>query len=566
MSGCKARDKKVTMIKINEARKVHYRKQGFWGDATLADYWRLAAKAFADKQAVCDNHGTHFTYRELDNAASILAAWMVEQGIQPGDRVALQLPGWCEFTLIYLACLKSGAVVVPLLPAFRESELTWILNKCQARILFTPTCFKNICYLERLPALRQFLPCLESVVAVEKLEPAGYGVTLDQILASYAPLASDVPTGSDDLAALLFTSGTEGHPKGVMLTHNNLIASERAYCATLQLNENDTILMPAPLAHATGFMHGVTAPFMIGARSVLMDIFIAEQCLDILDQEQCTCIMGATPFACDLLKAMHCREHIPSSLRFFLCGGTTIPATLIRDYHKVGIPLLSVYGSTESAPHAIVRPQDSLLRMVNTDGAAVKGVEIKVVDKKRNTLRHLAEGEEASRGPNVFVGYFNEPELTDQALDDEGWYYSGDFCRIEKEGYIKITGRKKDIIVRGGENISSREVEDILLQHPDIIDAAVVAMPDKRLGERSCAYVTLKSSTIQMTLADIIAFFSRKRIAKYKYPEHLVIIDNLPRTASGKIKKFLLRKDIIQRMTLTADESEKPTLDKVNAD
>lgn len=549
-------------IKINEAQRTHYRQQGYWGDATLADYWHLSAKSYADKIAVSDNHETAYTYRELDKAAASLAAWLVEMGIQPGDRVALQLPGWCEFTVIYLACLKSGAVVVPLLPAFRESELAWILNKCQARVLFTPTRFKNVRPIQMLPALRPQLPHLERVIAVDKLEPAQHGLTLRYILQHTAPLTHNVPVNSDDLAVLLFTSGTEGHPKGVMLTHNNIIASERAYCATLNLNSTDTVLMPAPLAHATGFMHGVTAPFMIGARSVLMDVFSPESCVELLEQEHCTCIMGATPFACDLLKVMQVRPSHLASLRFFLCGGTTIPGKLVRDFHKLGIPLLSIYGSTESAPHAIVRPEDSLIRQVNTDGAAVSGVEIKVVDKKRNPLPEYTEGEEASRGPNVFVGYFDEPELTAQALDDEGWYYSGDYCRVDKAGYLKITGRKKDIIVRGGENISSREVEDILLQHPDISDAAVVAMPDQRLGERSCAYIVLNNKEQFLTLPDIICFFSHKRIAKYKYPEYLVVIDTLPRTASGKVKKFLLRKDIIQRLSIAAQENPPLTLEQ----
>jgi acyl-CoA synthetase len=347
----------MTTMKINEALKTRYRQQGYWGDATLADYWHLSAKASADKIAVSDNHGTAYTYRELDNAAGALATWLVENSIQPGDRVALQLPGWCEFTVIYLACLKCGAVVVPLLPAFRESELAWILNKCQARILFTATRYKNVRPIQMLPPLRPLLPWLEKVIAVDKLEPAQYGVSLSQILANTPPLAQAIATKSDDLAALLFTSGTEGHPKGVMLTHNNIIASERAYCATLNLNSTDIMLMPAPLAHATGFMHGVTAPFILGARSVLLDIFNPEQCLDIIEREKCTCIMGATPFACDLLKAMQARQCNVSSLRFFLCGGTTIPGKLVRDYHKAGIPLLGVYGSTESAPHAIVRPK-----------------------------------------------------------------------------------------------------------------------------------------------------------------------------------------------------------------
>lgn len=222
---------------------------------------------------------------------------------------------------------------------------------------------------------------------------------------------------------------------------------------------------------------------------------------------------------------------------------------MARECQQRGIKLLSVYGSTESSPHAVVNLDDPLPRFMHTDGYAAAGVEIKVVDDTRKTLPPGCEGEEASRGPNVFMGYFDEPELTARALDEEGWYYSGDLCRMDEAGYIKITGRKKDIIVRGGENISSREVEDILLQHPKIHDACVVAMPDERLGERSCAYVVLKAPHHSLSLEEVVAFFSRKRVAKYKYPEHIVVIEKLPRTVSGKIQKFLLRKDIMRRLT-----------------
>ncbi|EAM2518619.1 hypothetical protein EKE42_05360 [Salmonella enterica] len=310
----------------------------------------------------------------------------------------------------------------------------------------------------------------------------------------------------------------------------------------------DVFLMPAPLGHATGFLHGVTAPFLIGARSVLLDIFTPEACLTLLAQQRCTCMSGATPFIYDLLCAVEQQPADLSSLRFFLCGGTTIPKKVARDCQQRGIKLLSIYGSTESSPHSMVNLGDSTSRMMNTDGYAATGVEIKIVDEDRNTLPAGHEGEEASRGPNVFMGYLDEPELTARALDNEGWYYSGDLCRMDEDGYIKITGRKKDIIIRGGENISSREVEDILLQHPRIHDACVVAMPDERLGERSCAYVVLKPPHLSLTLEEVIAFFSRKRVAKYKYPERIVIVEKLPRTASGKVQKFLLRQDIIERL------------------
>ncbi|EFC1907526.1 medium-chain fatty-acid--CoA ligase [Escherichia coli] len=539
---------KVTLT-FNEQRRAAYRQQGLWGDASLADYWQQTARAMPDKIAVVDNHGASYTYSALDHAASCLANWMLAKGIESGDRIAFQLPGWCEFTVIYLACLKIGAVSVPLLPSWREAELVWVLNKCQAKMFFAPTLFKQTRPVDLILPLQNQLPQLQQIVGVDKLAPATSSLSLSQIIADNTPLTTAITTHGDELAAVLFTSGTEGLPKGVMLTHNNILASERAYCARLNLTRQDVFMMPAPLGHATGFLHGVTAPFLIGARSVLLDIFTPDACLALLEQQRCTCMLGATPFVYDLLNVLEKQPADLSALRFFLCGGTTIPKKVARECQQLGIKLLSVYGSTESSPHAVVNLDDPLSRFMHTDGYAAAGVEIKVVDDARKTLPPGCEGEEASRGPNVFMGYFDEPELTARALDEEGWYYSGDLCRMDEAGYIKITGRKKDIIVRGGENISSREVEDILLQHPKIHDACVVAMPDERLGERSCAYVVLKAPHHSLSLEEVVAFFSRKRVAKYKYPEHIVVIEKLPRTASGKIQKFLLRKDIMRRLT-----------------
>ena len=539
---------KVTLT-FNEQRRAAYRQQGLWGDASLADYWQQTARAMPDKIAVVDNHGASYTYSALDHAASCLANWMLAKGIESGDRIAFQLPGWCEFTVIYLACLKIGAVSVPLLPSWREAELVWVLNKCQAKMFFAPTLFKQTRPVDLILPLQNQLPQLQQIVGVDKLAPATSSLSLSQIIADNTSLTTAITTHGDELAAVLFTSGTEGLPKGVMLTHNNILASERAYCARLNLTWQDVFMMPAPLGHATGFLHGVTAPFLIGARSVLLDIFTPDACLALLEQQRCTCMLGATPFVYDLLNVLEKQPADLSALRFFLCGGTTIPKKVARECQQRGIKLLSVYGSTESSPHAVVNLDDPLSRFMHTDGYAAAGVEIKVVDDARKTLPPGCEGEEASRGPNVFMGYFDEPELTARALDEEGWYYSGDLCRMDEAGYIKITGRKKDIIVRGGENISSREVEDILLQHPKIHDACVVAMPDERLGERSCAYVVLKAPHHSLSLEEVVAFFSRKRVAKYKYPEHIVVIEKLPRTTSGKIQKCMLRKDIMRRLT-----------------
>lgn len=470
---------------INPERRALYRRQGFWGDATLADYWHQSVRAVPDRTCVVDSQGGRYTYAQLDKKAQRLAGWMRTIGVGRGDVVALNLPGWAEFTIAYVAALKLGAIAMPLLPAWREAE----------------------------------------------------------------PLLTPIPADADEVAAVLFTSGTEGRPKGVMLTHNNILASERAYADRLNLTWRDAFLMPAPLGHATGFLHGVTLPFILGGKSLLLDIFRADDCMNLFEAEKATCVLGATPFVFDILEELRQHPRDLSSLRFFLCGGTTIPPKLFEDCRPFGIRLLSIYGSTESSPHSLVRLNDTREHTEETDGCAVDGVEIRVVDDNRHEVPHGQEGEEASRGPQVFVGYWGEPEMTARALDADGWYYSGDYCRTDSEGrYIRITGRKKDIIVRGGENISSREVEDIVLEYPGVREAAVVAMPDERLGERSCACVSMRPGAPAMHLTDLVAFFDGRRVAKYKFPEYLVVLDALPRTSSGKLQKFALARMVRERV------------------
>lgn len=541
---------------INPQRRAEYRRKGYWGDATLADYWRQSVLAGPERTAVVDSRGGRLTYAELDDRASRFASWMQSAGVGRGDVVALNLPGWVEFTVAYVAALKLGAVAMPLLPAWREAELSWAIDWCEAKVIVTSTAFRKGRPVETIARLAQYLPRVAAVVAVEKLEPLpealrdrGDVFGFDAVIERSAPLAREIRADADDVAAVLFTSGTESRPKGVMLTHNNIIASERAYAARLNLTWLDAFLMPAPLGHATGFLHGVTLPFILGGKSLLLDVFSAEGCMDLFESERATCVLGATPFVFDILGELERHPRDLSSLRFFLCGGTTIPPKLFEACRPRGIRLLSIYGSTESSPHSLVRIDDTVEHCENTDGCPVEGVEVRVVDADRNEVPHGEEGEEASRGPQVFVGYWGEPEMTARALDADGWYYSGDYCRTDAEGrYIRITGRKKDIIVRGGENISSREVEDIVLEYPGVREAAVVAIPDDRLGERTCACVSVQEGAEAPRLADIVAFFDGRRVAKYKFPEYLMVVDALPRTSSGKVQKFVLARAARERV------------------
>lgn len=531
-------------IKINECQKNEYRKKGYWGDATLADYWQHSVLRAPEKTAVIDWQGTSYTYAELNENAGRLASYLIDIGVEPGDIVSLQIPGWSEFTLIYIACLKVGAIVNPILPSLREAELTYILTKCESKVLFIPSIYRKINYPSMIGNLVSNVPSLKEVVVVEKEVPVKEGTTLCNVLSKYSPLEKCRTCSADDVAVVLFTSGTEGFPKGVMLTHNNIIASEKAFAGTLNLTYLDTIFMPSPLAHASGFHHGVTISFLIGAKCVLQDKYNPENSLELIERERCTCANASTPLVYDILYTLEKKKCDTSSLRFILCGGSPIPRHMLKQSLAAGFKLIGVYGSTESVPHSTVRLEDSCERIINTDGTAVPGVEIKVVDELRNTVQVGVQGEEASRGPSVFVGYLKEPELTALVLDEDGWYYSGDLCTMDEHGYIRINGRKKDIIIRGGENISSTEIEDILLNHPNVRDVAVVGMPDPRLGERVCAYVVLKFPEKGITLDDLKTFFLQTNVAKYKIPERIEVIKCIPRNENCKIKKYILREDI----------------------
>lgn len=535
-------------IKINESMRKLYREKGYWGDATLEDYWNMAVLSSPDKVAVIDAQGSQYTYAELDEASGRLATFLKKVGVKPRDFVTVQLPGWTEFSVIYIACLKIGAVLNPVLPNLRQRELTYILNKCETKVLFIPSKFRKYYYPEMLQFLVPNVKSLKQVIVVDKELEMSRGITLDRILNEYSPLTEPCNRTADDLAAVLFTSGTEGFPKGVMLTHNNIIASEKAYAATFNLTFQDCILMPAPVAHATGFHHGLTTAFLIGAKCVLQDIFEPSISLELIQREKCTCANGSTPFVYDLIHELDNKRYDISSLRFFLCGGSPVPRHMVKKAMEIGLKVISVYGSTESVPHMAPRIDDPEEKFINTDGRPLQGIEVKVVDESRNPVPNGRHGEEASRGPNVFVGYLREPELTNRFLDNDGWFYSGDLCVMDDDGFVIITGRKKDIIIRGGENISSSEIENILLQHPNVCEAAVVGMPDKRLGERTCAYVVLKDSRKGLTLGEVKEFFDRKNIAKYKFPERLEICKSLPHTPSNKIKKNILRQDIRRRL------------------
>lgn len=550
-------------MKINAKCKEQYYNNGWWSSKTLVDYWNDTVNAVPEKVCVVDSQGARLTFAEVNDAASRVAAWLVNAGINPGDVVSTQLPGWVEFTIVYIACLKAGAVIHVVLPNHRAEELRYYLEKCKTHVLFVPSCYRNFNHAEMAQNLLTEQSHLKQVVVVEKIEPAGpmqstNCTTFSTLLNTSPPLEHDVPTCADDLVALLFTSGTESKSKGVMFTHNVIASAVKSFSEVLHITSDDVMFMPAPVAHATGFHHGVTMPFMLGATSVLLDRFKPDRALDLMEQERCTCGMGATPIIHDLFNLQCDTPRDLSSLRFLLCGGAPSPWPILEKAHAAGLTILSVYGSTESVPHTVCAPESPDTYRLSSDGCATPRVEVRVVDRNHHPVSPGTEGEECSRGPNVFVGYLNEPELTDRCLDCHGWYFSGDLCVMDADGYLRITGRKKDIIIRGGENISSNEVECTLLRHPLVHAAAVVSMPDQRMGERVCAYVVLTpgTSTEQLTLDNVRAFFENRGVARFKIPERLEFLPKMPLTPTGKIRKFKLRKDIREKLLAEAESCQ----------
>ncbi|HEY0215670.1 MAG TPA: AMP-binding protein [Cellulomonas sp.] len=539
---------------VDPRRREQLRARGLWGDASLDDFWRLSVLAAPGRTAVVDSRGTRLTYAEVDDRAARIATWLRSVGVRPGDVVSVQLPSWAEFLCLDVACLRIGAVVGPVLTASRETELRHVLDRCGSRVLVVPTVFRGA-RTDELAARLVADPGLPGLTAVAVVEhegvPAAAAPTLDAVVAAHTPLPEHdrTPGRGTDVAAVLFTSGSEARPKGVLLSHDNVISGERAFAAALGISSTDRVFMPAPLGHATGYLHGLTLPYLVGATSLLLDVPAGPASLAMIRAERATCGMAAASVITCLLDACPDTEALPRELRFLGCGGSPVPRALARRALDHGVRLLSVYGSTESAPHTLTTPHDSTERVLTTDGRPVDGVQVRVVDPvTRRPVPVGTVGEEASRGPQVFLGYLDEPGLTAAVLDEAGWYYSGDLAVLDPDGYLRIVGRAKDVIIRGGENISAAEVEAVLRDCPGVRDAAVVAMPDRRLGECACAFLVpepgpaARPGTVRVPdVAALRQEFLARGLAKYKIPARVVVVDDLPRSPAGKVRKDLLR-------------------------
>jgi non-ribosomal peptide synthetase component E (peptide arylation enzyme) len=510
---------------------------------TLFDAAAAAASAYPDKTLIVGGD-IRWTYSEVLAKVERLAASMAARGIGRGDVISMQLPNRAEFILVHLAATRLGAITNSLLPIYRAKELGYILGFAKSRMLFIPGVYRGFDYRELHRGLLPELPDLEHVCVVGDNCPDDM-IPFDALLGEDWPAVPVRPSEGSDITALIFTSGTEATPKGVMHSHDTLMFDNRAVADLLGLSSDEIFWAPSPLGHSTGLIWAIRIGVLLGATIILQDPWDPAAAVDLIERERCTITTAATPFATMLAAVPGIEERDLSSLRIFLCGGATIPSTLAKTVaDKIGCTLIPLWGMSECPISSIARLDDPPEIRFGTAGRAVPGTEMGIFDATRT--RQVGPGEEgeiATRGLHTCLGYFNDPERTGQLFNADGWLFSNDLGTMDAHGNVRVVGRIKDIINRGGLKISAAEVEDHLLRHPLVQAVAVVAVPDEALGEKACACIVPEAGQ-PVSLHHLTDHLRAANMAAYKLPEYVAIVTALPMTPTGKIQKFKLREDI----------------------
>jgi acyl-coenzyme A synthetase/AMP-(fatty) acid ligase len=523
-------------------RRAEYLRAGFWDGSTLGHAAAAHARAAPDRLAVIDREGRRATtYGTLLADAHRLAQWMRSREVVPGDLISVQLPNWYETVVVAIAAQLAGAVVNPLLPDYRVRELAYVFGTARPKLLFSPASYRDCDHVQLArDAMRAANVALAHVVVGEPAADGCYRweeATEGQGAASLPePLQADGLAGR--VSELIFTSGTEAVPKAIMHTEDTANFSVRTAFTDLGMGESDVVWMPSPLGHSTGFNYGLRLALYHGLRLVLQDRWHPETAVDLITSQGCTYTLSATTFLQDLVAEAVRRDAQLPMLRLFGCGGAPVPPPLVAQASEVGIGVLRLYGSTEALVATWNRPGSPRTARMETDGIAMSNVELDVRDDDGRACPPGLAGEIYVRGPGTCVGFFADPERT-AATFSNGWVRSGDLGVKDADGYLCIVGRRKEIIIRGGFNIAPREIEELLIQFPEVRQAAVLGVADRRLGERICACVVLRAGA-QLDLGTLRARLRAAGLAGFKVPETLRIVDTIPMTASGKVQKHLL--------------------------
>jgi len=493
------------------------------------DVFASTCRVHAHRTAIVDGD-RRLTFGEWAALSESVATTLAERGVRIGDAVAFQLPNWWETCVLFTAIARLGAIANPLLPMLRERELPFMLQQSGARHLFIPHLYRGTDYTELHARVRSLGTEVESISVIR--ERADEPFARPNAPGTPPPESRRSP---DDLLLLMYTSGTTAEPKGVLHSNATLLAEVESLRRAHGLVSGDKTLMPSPLTHISGVLHGIMSPAVLGTTAVLMDRWSAAEATMLIERERVTYMVGAPIFLRDLVAARG-DGGWTRSLRLFSCGGAAVSASQIRAARDaLGCVAKRVYGSTEFPTITTTGPGDAETRAIETEGAPIVPNEIRIAGAAGEPLPVGATGEIQARGPECFVGYA-DPSLNADAFTADGWFRTGDAGEIDRAGYLIVTGRIKEIIIRKGEKISIREIEDLLLTHPRVRAVCVVGVPDDVVGEMVCAAVEPAPES-NLSQADIIEHLSANGVAKQKWPERITFRGDLPRTESGKVHR-----------------------------
>ncbi len=522
-------------------------------DVTVGDLLNRLARALPDGDALIYEPGPRYTFAELECEVRTIARGLIAAGVEPGERVVLWATNVPEWVVLQFALAKIGAILVTANTSLRARDIDYLLRQCEAATLVTIGGFRDLNYiheLEQAGALSGRIPALKRIFYIGQNPPAGT-VPYDELrqLAAHVSDATvdarSAAVGVDDVINMQYTSGTTGFPKGVMLSSRNIVNNGHALGTMLGYTPADRLCLCVPLFHCFGCVIGVLGAFTCGAALCPVEAFDARKVLDTIHRERCTAVYGVPTMFIAELEHPDFATFDLTSLRTGVMAGSLCPEPLMRRVMTaMHLPEITiVYGMTESSPGITMTPRDSsIAKRSSTVGTVLPDLEVKIVDPASGQERAPGErGELCCRGYNVMKGYYNNPDATRAAIDDDGFLHTGDEASVDADGFVSITGRIKDLIIRGGENIAPKEIEDRLREHPAVVDAYAYGMPDVYFGEVVAAAVRVKPG-MSVSVEELIAFCT-ERLARFKAPKFVRFVEGFPMTASGKIQKYKLREE-----------------------
>ena len=522
---------------------------------TIGEALDEAVAAWGGREALVVRHqGVRWTYAELKERAETLAAGLLALGLQPGDRVGIWAPNCSEWTVTQFATAKAGLILVNINPAYRVSELEFALNKVGCKALVTAASFKTSDYLGMLASLEGRLPRLKWKIRMGRERTPGF-LNLDDLYGGKAALPQGLQP--DDAINIQFTSGTTGLPKGATLSHFNILNNGHFVARAMRLSERDRMCIPVPLYHCFGMVMGNLGCLTHGATMVYPnDGFDPKLTLQAIAEERCTVLYGVPTMFIAELQHPEFASFDLASLRTGIMAGAPCPIEVmkrvIKDMNMREVTI--AYGMTETSPVSFQSSvDDPIERRVSTVGRVLPHVQVKVVDRHGRAVPRGTQGELCTRGYSVMKGYWDDVEKTREVLDDAGWMHTGDLGTLDEEGYCNITGRLKDLVIRGGENVSPREVEDFLYRHPKVQGVQVFGVPDPKYGEEVCAWIQLRPG--ESATEDEIRNFCRGQIAHQKVPRYVRFVAEFPMTVTGKAQKFVMRSRMMKELSLVEERT-----------